>query len=58
MKRFDEWNILKKKVNDITDDLFVSQREIWYAQLGINIGNEEDGKGTAFKRPVLIIKKV
>lgn len=58
MKRFDEWNILKKKVNDLKDDLFVRPREIRYAHLGINVGNEEDGKGKTFQRPVLIIKKV
>lgn len=58
MKRFDEWNILKKKVNDIKDDLYVNPREIWFAHLGINVGNEEDGKGMTFQRPVLILKKV
>lgn len=58
MKRFDEWNIQKKKVNDIQDDLFVKAREVRYAQLGVNVGNEEDGKGKDFKRPVLILKKV
>lgn len=58
MKRFDERNILKKKVNGLKDDLFVKPREIRFAQLGVNVGNEEDGKGKAFKRPVLILKKV
>jgi len=58
MKRFDERNILKKKVNDIKDDLFVNPREVWFAHLGINVGNEEDGKGKSFQRPVLVMKKV
>ena len=58
MKRFDERNILKKKVNGLKDELFVKPREIRFAQLGVNVGNEEDGKGKAFKRPVLILKKV
>lgn len=30
-------------------------REIWIANIGENIGHEEDGKGTLFTRPVLII---
>ena len=35
----------------------VKEKDVWYAQLGVNIGNEEDGKGNTFKRPVLVIKK-
>ena len=38
--------------------LFVKAREVWFAHLGINVGNEEDGKGKTFQRPVLILKKV
>lgn len=58
MKRFDERNILKKKVNNQNGEIFVKPREVWFAHLGINVGNEEDGKGVTFQRPVLIIKKV
>ena len=32
------------------------EREIWYANIGENIGFEEDGKGNDFTRPVLILK--
>ena len=35
----------------------VKEKDVWYAQLGVNIGNEEDGKGNTFKRPALVIKK-
>lgn len=31
-------------------------REIWWIHLGVNIGFEEDGKGEAFVRPVLVLK--
>ncbi len=58
MKRFDERNILKKRVNDQKWELFVRPREVWFAHLWINVGNEEDGKGMTFQRPVLILKKV
>ena len=58
MKRFDERNILKKKVNGQEWEIFAKPRDVWYAHLWINVGNEEDGKGKAFKRPVLILKKV
>lgn len=57
MKPFDTRNIEKKKINDKQGILFVKEKDIRYAQLGINIGNEEDGKGEYFKRPVLVVKK-
>jgi mRNA interferase MazF len=31
---------------------------IWWCYLGANIGNEQDGKGAEFMRPVLIYKKL
>ncbi len=58
MKKFDQWNILKKKVNAQKGNVFVRPREVWYAHIWVNVGNEEDGKGTTFQRPVLVIKKV
>jgi len=58
MKRFDQWNILKKKVNEYQSPLYFKEREVRSAHLGENIGNEEDGKGGQFQRPVLIIKRV
>ena len=30
--------------------------EIWWCNLGINIGSEQNGTGNGFERPVLIIK--
>ncbi len=54
MKRFDERNILKKKIHRQKGEVFVKVREVWFAHLGVNVGNEEDGKGKSFQRPVLI----
>ena|SRR5918992_367202 len=36
---------------------FFHEREIWWCALGANVGNEQDGKGALFTRPVLILKK-
>lgn len=57
MSDFDEWNILKKKVNQ--KELFppVKEGEIWWCHLGQNIGIESCGRSSIFARPVLIIKK-
>ena len=31
-------------------------REIWWCRLGINIGSEQDGSGTSFLRPIVIMR--
>jgi mRNA interferase MazF len=54
---FDRWNINKKIINEKQFRGFVKEREIWWCSLGVNIGDEEDGKNQLFERPVLVIKK-
>lgn len=56
-KDFDGWNKKKKEVDQKKERAFFKEGEIWWANLGLNIGVEIDGKGTAFTRPVIIIKK-
>ncbi len=34
-----------------------SEREIWWCSIGLNIGDEEDGKNDLFERPVLVVRK-
>ena len=56
---YDEWNVLKKKLNYIyTKPYHPKVREIWWVNLGLNIGTELYGKGFQFLRPVLVIKVV
>jgi mRNA interferase MazF len=56
-KDFDTWNE-KKKIIDATEfRAFVHEREIWWCSLGLNVGDEEDGKNDLFERPVLVLKK-
>ncbi len=33
------------------------EREVWWCSLGANIGDEQDGKGRSFTRPVLVLRK-
>lgn len=33
------------------------EREVWFATLGENIGFEQDGRGTTYLRPVVIVRK-
>lgn len=38
-------------------DIPLRQGEIWWCNLGMNVGEESYGKGNRFARPVLIFKK-
>jgi mRNA-degrading endonuclease toxin of MazEF toxin-antitoxin module len=55
-KDFDGWNREKKRINDVSP-VFANEREIWWCSLGVNVGDEEDGKNMLFERPVLVLKK-
>ncbi len=33
------------------------EREIWWVHLGVNVGDEEDGKNASFERPAIIIRR-
>ena len=57
MKRFDEWNDLKKTLDEIEEFVIPKEREVYWASIGENIGYEQNGKGESFSRPVLIVKK-
>ena len=55
-KDFDAWNLQKKQVENRKLH-HPKKREIWWANLGVNVGSEQDGVGIFFERPVLILKK-
>ena len=62
-KEFDRWNVRKKRLskrsfrgNKVPS--WFREGEIWWCSIGINIGNEIDGKGKKFCRPILILKKL
>lgn len=56
-KDFDGWNKKKKIINEIEFSGYISERDVWWCSIGLNIGSEEDGKNEEYERPVLIIKK-
>ncbi len=57
MKNFDEWNEVKKLTDNKNIIPQLRQREIYWANLGENIGFEQNGKGQHFMRPLLVFKK-
>jgi mRNA interferase MazF len=58
MKKFDEWNEVKKQVDTRSNIIQFKEREVYWASIGENVGFEQNGKGADFSRPVLIIKKL
>lgn len=58
-KDFDTWNNRKKKLDGMNHKPpLVSEREIWWASVGENVGSEMGGKSELFSRPVIILKKL
>ena len=54
---FDQWNKNKKDIETNKNRPLFHEREIWFISLGLNIGSEQNGKGSRFLRPIIIIKK-
>lgn len=57
MKDFNDWHKLKIKVEARARLATFREREIWWANIGENVGHEEDRKNGAFSRPILIVRK-
>lgn len=57
-KEFDIWNEQKKSLENKIEKLFFKEAEIWWCAVGLNVASESCGKGTTFRRPVLILKKL
>lgn len=55
-KDFDDWNEVKKRINNDVTKSHIRAGEVRWASLGVNVGSEIDGKGTGrYNRPVLIL---
>jgi len=56
MKKYDEWNEIKKETECFKNKFIFKTREIYWVKVGQNIGFEVYGKGDEFLRPVLVFK--
>jgi len=57
MEKFDDWNEVKKEVNNHSNKkVGFKTRDIFYINMGENIGFEQNGKGEKFLRPIVILK--
>jgi mRNA-degrading endonuclease toxin of MazEF toxin-antitoxin module len=57
IKKFELWFPLKSSIDSQNKFPKYEEGQIWWCNVGENIGHEENGKGEMFLRPVLIIKK-
>ena len=58
VKNFREWSKIKIGLEKIDlNKIEFSETEIWWTSIGINLGDEEDGKNEKYERPVLVLKK-
>ena len=56
-KDYTQWHKLKSYIEEYNEPILFREREIWWCSLGLNIGDEEDGKNEYFERPILILRK-
>jgi len=53
---FNNWNDKKKQLSG-GNRVYFHKGDVWFASIGKNIGDEEDGKHSTFERPILIVRK-
>ncbi len=56
-KQYQKWHELKCYINKKTPNMFPKEREVWVIYFGKNIGYEQNGSGSNFIRPCLVLKK-
>jgi mRNA interferase MazF len=57
IENLDKWNGVKKQLSKKEKLISFKDRDIFYMNMGENLGFEQNGKGESFVRPVIIFKK-
>ena len=57
VKKFLEWIKIKEFLHETKKSPSFEEREVWWANIGENVGHEENGKGGQFTRPFVVIRK-
>jgi mRNA-degrading endonuclease toxin of MazEF toxin-antitoxin module len=55
--KYKGWFLLKNKINANSSRKNFREGEIWMVHLGFNIGDEQNGRGPNFIRPILVLRK-
>lgn len=58
LEKLSSWFKLKSVLGVKEKPVLFREREIWWCSIGINIGDEQNGKNESFNRPVLILRKI
>ena len=58
VKNYNQWFRLKPVLNVRISQPPVKVRDIWWCSIGINVGEELDGKSDKASRPVLVYRKL
>ena len=56
--QYQNWHDEKYRIHTEKSRRLFRERDVWFAACGKNIGQEQNGKGEHFLRPVLVIKKL
>ena len=56
-KDFQKWHTKKEFLHEEKARPFFREGEVWFCALGANVGFEQDGRGEAFLRPIVVIRK-
>jgi mRNA interferase MazF len=54
---FVRWIKVKVRIHLNENLLSFKQRDIWWANIGLNVGHEQNGKNDEYERPVLVLRK-
>ena len=58
IQKLQEWGIVKAELQTEASSVLFKEGEVWWANVGMNLGEEIFGKGDRFKRPVLVFRKI
>ena len=56
-KEYSLWHGIKTIIHNNKKRPHFHEREIWFCSLGANVGFEQDGRGDAYLRPVIVLRK-
>ena len=56
-KDFEAWSKLKITLDCEHNAPVFNEREVWWCCIGVNIGDESNGKNRLHNRPVLVLRK-
>ena len=57
VNRFVAWIRIKTRIHLSDKLVYFREGEIWWVNLGANVGHEEEGKNDNFERQILVLKK-